>query len=254
MHALMLLGLTAAGVVACSGVNDLNTDSRRDSSETTTTLDSGSYQAPGTPTSTSPTTDGTGGTQETSPETNDDPGSDASTATTSDAGVEAGPPPASHGNEFVWVNDDFTWDKNYAGRDVAKSPPPNWYSPIDYYNGKIEVRLQVTSKPDMTPVWLELCYWQDYLGSPNHTCMHCINQSTLTKPGVYTCETKAGGGGAVDYHKPFVAMQHRVKDGTNGRGTDLANENGKGLPISAHYTVVLVPSGAQFSGWASYGF
>jgi hypothetical protein len=108
----------------------------------------------------------------------------------------------------------------------------------------------VTAKADTTPVWHELCQWQNALGDAAHVCLHCL--ALYTKPGEYTCETTAAEqGGPVDYHKPFVAAQNRVKDGSAGRGTDLATLN-KGLPIDYHYTVVIVPKGQTFSGWASY--
>ena len=48
-----------------------------------------------------------------------------------------------------------------------------------------------------------------------------------------------------------TSLMNRVKDGTSGRGTDLTTEN-KGLPIDYRYSVVIVPKGQAFSGWASY--
>ena len=135
---------------------------------------------------------------------------------------------------------------------VAKTGPHNWFDDngVDYYDGKVEFRVNVTAKADATPVWHELCHWQNALGDAAHVCLHCL--ALYTKPGEYTCETTAAQqGGPVDYHKPFVAVQNRVKDGTSGRGTDLTTQK-KGLPIDYHYTVVIVPKGQAFSGWASY--
>jgi hypothetical protein len=184
---------------------------------------------------------------------------DAGSATATEAGEiaqesgagDAAAPPANHGKEYVWIDQTFHWT-NTTDTNVANHGPNNWYDDngIDYYDGKVEFRVTVTAKADATPVWHELCHWQNALGDAAHVCLHCL--ALYTKTGEYTCETTAAAqGGPVDYHKPFVAVQNRVKDGSAGRGTDLATLN-KGLPIDYHYTVVIVPKGATFSGWASY--
>jgi hypothetical protein len=173
------------------------------------------------------------------------------------ADVVITPPPVDRGGtmngaEFIWIDQDITWDVNNVGEAVAHNPPLDWSSPLDYFNGLIEVRLDVTAKHDATKVWLELCAWHDFLGSTNHTCVHCLDPDQLTQPGTYTCETTAGTfEPSTFWSTGFAAMEHRVKDGTNGRGNDLENE-GIGLPISAHYSIVLVPKGMAFSGWANY--
>lgn len=159
--------------------------------------------------------------------------------------------PIDHGDEYVWIDQDFRWDAT-TSTNVADTGPTNWYDDEgrDYYHGKIEFRVTVTSKADATPIWHELCHWQKELGDPAHVCLHCL--PLYSAPGEYTCETTAAQqGGPVDYHQPFVAVQNRVKDGRTGRGKDLATL-GLGLPIDYHYTVVLVPAGQPFSGWEEY--
>jgi hypothetical protein len=172
---------------------------------------------------------------------------------TTDAGGASDAPPVSvdHGKEYLWIDQTFHWTQT-ADTNVANVGPHNWYADngVDYYNGKVEFRVTVTAKADATPVWHELCQWQNSLGDADHVCLHCL--ALYTKPGEYTCETTAAAqGGPPDYHNPFVAVQNRVKDGTSGRGTDLTTEN-KGLPIDYHYTVVIVPAGQTFSGWGGY--
>jgi hypothetical protein len=194
-------------------------------------------------------------------------GSPATAPADSDAGsgdpVEAGeitkesgagdvaPAAVDHGKEYVWIDQTFHFTQA-TDTNVANHGPTNWYDDngVDFYDGKVEFRVTVTAKADATPVWHELCHWQNALGDAAHVCLHCLE--LYTKTGEYTCETTAPAqGGPVDYHKPFVAVQNRVKDGSAGRGTDLATLN-KGLPIDYHYTVVIVPKGQTFSGWASY--
>ncbi len=177
--------------------------------------------------------------------------SDASEATDVGGGSDTGPIPVEHGKEYLWIDQTFHWTQN-ADANVANLGPHNWYADngVDYYHGKIEFRVTVTAKADATPVWHELCQWQNSLGDADHVCLHCL--ALYTKTGEYTCETTAAAqGGPPDYHNPFVAVQNRVKDGTSGRGTDLTTEN-KGLPIDYHYTVVIVPAGQTFSGWDGY--
>jgi hypothetical protein len=176
-------------------------------------------------------------------------------ADTQPSAPEAGPidvgAPPDHGKEYLWIDQTFHWT-DQADPNVANTGPKNWYDAdgTDYYDGKIEFRVTVTAKADATPVWHELCQWQNALGDAAHVCLHCL--SLYGQPGEYTCETTAAAqGGPVDYHKPFVAVQNRVKDGTSGRGTDLTTEK-KGLPIDYHYTVVIVPKGQTFSGWSAY--
>ena len=179
-----------------------------------------------------------------------DPADAGETPKESGAG-DAAPAAVDHGKEYLWIDQTFHWATG-IDTNVAKTGPHNWFDEngVDYYDGKVEFRVNVTAKADATPVWHELCHWQNALGDNAHVCLHCL--ALYTKPGEYTCETTAAQqGGPVDYHKPFVAVQNRVKDGTSGRGTDLTTEN-KGLPIDYHYTVVIVPKGQAFSGWASY--
>ena len=159
--------------------------------------------------------------------------------------------PVDHGDEYVWIDQDFHWSEA-SNANVTDTGPVNWYSDEgrDYYAGKVEFRVTVRTKADGTPVWHELCHWQNSLGDPAHVCLHCL--PLYTSPGEYSCETSAAEqGGPVDYHEPFVAVQNRVKDGSSGRGMDLITLK-KGLPIDYHYTVVLVPAGQTFSGWSNY--
>jgi hypothetical protein len=177
--------------------------------------------------------------------------SDAASPAPESGSVDTATPAVDHGNEYLWIDQTYHWAQN-ADPNIGNTGPNNWYDAkgIDYYDGKVEFRVTVTSKADATPVWHELCQWQNALGDAAHVCLHCL--ALYTKTGEYTCETSAPEqGGPVDYHKPFVAVQNRVKDGTSGRGTDLTTEN-KGLPIDYHYTVVIVPKGISFSGWSSY--
>ena len=179
-----------------------------------------------------------------------DPADAGETVKESGAG-DAAPAAVDHGKEYLWIDQTFHWTTG-IDTNVAKTGPHNWFDDngVDYYDGKVEFRVNVTAKADATPVWHELCQWQNALGDNAHVCLHCL--ALYTKPGEYTCETTAAQqGGPVDYHNPFVAVQNRVKDGTSGRGTDLTTQN-KGLPIDYHYTVVIVPKGQAFSGWASY--
>jgi hypothetical protein len=72
----------------------------------------------------------------------------------------------------------------------------------------------------------------------------------ITKTGNYECTTPSDIGG-YDLHKPIVALQHRLKLGP-GRGADIIGTKNPALPITAHYTIVIVPAGAKFSGWDKY--
>lgn len=149
------------------------------------------------------------------------------------------PPPS----PYVWIDDDFVWDEQH-GFDAAPRPlPASWFAPVDYYGGEMQFRLDVKSKADDTPVWLEVCMWQERLGGP-HVCVNCL-RPPFAAPGQYACSVPVASirGKDVDFHRPFVATQIRVKDGCAGRGKDLA-KLGRGLPIVAHYSVVLVPRGA----------
>ncbi len=181
-----------------------------------------------------------------------DPGAGAAgTPAAAGSGGVGGGRAVDHGDEYVWIDQDFHWVQA-TNANVADHGPVNWYNDngLNYHDGKIEFRVTVTAKADATPVWHELCHWQHALGDTAHVCLHCLPRYTAT--GEYTCETTASEqGGPVDYHKPFVAVQNRVKDGTSGRGSDLISLN-KGLPIDYHYTVVLVPAGQTFSGWDKY--
>ncbi len=169
--------------------------------------------------------------------------------TTPDRAPDA--PPGGVGNEYLWIDEEITWDRTRAGLVVSRPAPADWVRPIDYANGRAYFRLDVKTKADATPLWLELCLWNDRIGSTNHTCLHCIDN--LTRPGHYECSDDLRATGNLDLGKPIAAMQHRVKDAIGGdRGLDLIGTPSPALPMSGRYTIVLVPAGATFSDWGSY--
>jgi hypothetical protein len=151
------------------------------------------------------------------------------------------------GKEFLWIDQDITWNSAGAGLRVARQPPADWTTPVNYAGGTVQFRIDVKSKPTDTSLWLELCMWNNQIGSPEHNCYHCMN---ISKVGLSTCSTRANIGG-FDLKKPLVALQHRLKLGP-GRGADIIGTNNPALPITARYTIVLVPAGERFSGWDKY--
>ncbi len=145
---------------------------------------------------------------------------------------------AATGRDFVWIDDDFVWDEQHGFDPAPRALPDNWFEPIDYFHGQIRFKVDVHSKADDTPVWLEVCMWQEKLGGP-HVCLNYLRPPWATA-GTRECQMSVSDlkNPPVDFHKPFVATQIRIKDGSTGRGKDLA-KLGKGLPIRAHYSVVL---------------
>jgi hypothetical protein len=148
---------------------------------------------------------------------------------------------------LVWIDDDFVWDEQHGFDAAPRQPPAIWAGPVDYARGEMHVRLRVRDKADDTPIWLEVCLWQEKLGGP-HVCLNCLTPPWADKAERTCSLSPAARNPRFDFSKPWVATQIRIKDGSAGRGKDLA-KLGKGLPIKARYSVVLVPAGQTFPGW-----
>jgi hypothetical protein len=167
-----------------------------------------------------------------------------------------GRPPA---GERLWFDRELTFT---GSRFVIPSPLDSWTKPIDYVNGRIELRAIVRRNPRSTPVWLELIFWQGSIGDRRHDCLRCIPPSSLSKPGTATCsatradESTGWGVGCfydrMDFTTRIGAIQLDAKYTMDGTNRERRTLTGADVPFVVRYTAVLVPAGQKFSGWQNY--
>lgn len=129
--------------------------------------------------------------------------------------------------------------------------PPNWFAPVNYYDGQILVRLVVT-KGITQASRIEICMSKTGGSDPKHTCPTLI--SNIMGEGEFTKQNVNAGGlllnvlaqGTMvkaDFETPFATSDfHLIKE----HGVPLVG------PVIGKLTMVLVPKGQTFSGWAGY--
>jgi len=217
-----------------------------------TQSNTGGKQTGGTSNSTD--NDGSGGTSSTG-----GAGGTSSTGGTNGTGgaVGTGGAPATGGaagvvdktKERVWIKTNVTFGPNGS---IEHNQPSNWFAPIDYYGGSMEVRAIVSEAPSGT-YGFELCL---YKASPNDALHNCLpiaynlkgtgeilktNKATrvILKNPLVTASFKEA-----DYMTPWAYINTRLI-GTQHIQTIPG-------PVKTHLTIVLVPKGQTFSGWANY--
>lgn len=62
-----------------------------------------------------------------------------------------------------------TETKGFSYFPLPPDVPDNWKTPVDFYNGTIQFRLEVISKPSDRPVNYQLCVFQDRHSADKHS-------------------------------------------------------------------------------------
>ncbi len=180
----------------------------------------------------------TGGTSQTGG--NSQTGGKAQTGGTSQTGDKS--------KEHLWYNNavDVSGHKT-----ISDSQPSNWLAPINYFGGKLAVRLNVTQAPN-EKFGLEFCLYKSGPNDAKHTCGNIISSVSGTgehkrlhvrTSGIMINVLAQGLVTEDDFKTPWATNVLRlIKD----HATELPG------PLKGHLTVVLVPAGSEFSGWENY--
>jgi len=151
--------------------------------------------------------------------------------------------------ERVWIDADITFGPNGS---ITHNQPNNWFSPIDYYNGSMEVRADVTAAPAGF-YGLELCLYKSGPGDAKHDCLPLAYRlmgtgqrlKTHPKPSIILRNFLAQGEVTEDDFKtPWAANNTRLVGAEHAM--PIAG------PVKTHLTIVIVPKGYTFSGWSKY--
>ncbi|MDX2020990.1 MAG: hypothetical protein SF187_12185 [Deltaproteobacteria bacterium] len=151
--------------------------------------------------------------------------------------------------EKVWIDADITFGSNGS---ITHNQPNNWFAPIDYYNGSMEVRADVTAAPSGF-YGLELCLYKSGPNDAKHDCLPLAYRlmgtgqmlKTHTKTSIILRNFLAQGTVSEDDFKtPWAANNTRL----------VGSEHAMTIagPVKTHLTIVLVPKGYTFSGWSKY--
>jgi len=88
----------------------------------------------------------------------------------------AAPRAGAEPTQFRLIDATLTHKATAAAR-VNYAAPPDWTSPIDYANGRMYLRLDVTSKKTSLPVMVQLCFWRNNFAE--ETCTGYQGVSTV---------------------------------------------------------------------------
>jgi hypothetical protein len=151
--------------------------------------------------------------------------------------------------EKVWIDDEITFGPNSS---INHKQPDNWFSPIDYYHGTMEVRAIVASAP--TGYYgIELCLYKSGPNDAKHDCLPLLYKMmgsgtiTRTQPRTDIILRNALAQSTVteaDFMTPWASNNTRLVGGDHQ--VSLPG------PVKIKLTIVLVPKGGTFSGWSKY--
>lgn len=168
-------------------------------------------------------------------------------------------------DQFVWLDEELEWDgsgwyRSDNGQTGGFSSPSNWVSPVNYRDGTLYKRMEITYKESTLPVVTQMCIW----GDGRETCSPCT-----PKTGVPTLIYKSDSpatwwtkDGALDYTKAgtyrcAVVLKENSCGGLwvdNGSGSwCMPGSVEEHIPIRMKFTAIVVSQGATLdppANWA----
>jgi len=185
-----------------------------------------------------------------------------------------------HGEEFLVFQGERTFSESDNGfhyyyreaNDIPLSWPDDWMEPIDYWGGKLRIRIDLKSTPKDLPLTLQACIWmhdEDGQSGYGDELESCSSQKVnLSKPGVYEAETsifkywwhKNSGANAIDISRPHhfkrIGLVMRTADNCYVSPYNITpncwDQRDQYLPLQFHITIVAISAGSGFSGWKNY--
>lgn len=144
--------------------------------------------------------------------------------------------------------------------------PSNWYSPNDYWNGNIHVRVEVISQPTNTPFRLSYIMWEACSGTTGELAGKQTDVGSSGSPRVGTSQLPLRDfypvNGGIDMNNAYQVSKMGV-DIRDEYGTAVACPNwgypdypwssrANWYPLQVRFTIVAVSAGSTFSGWSNY--
>lgn len=85
---------------------------------------------------------------------------------------------------------DTSWTNTTIFTKLGQEQPDSWLFPVDYWNGTIHCRIEVTEKPTDIEVSCQWCFWQ----ADSETCLRKhVHPIIFSKTGVYYTQFPAPG-------------------------------------------------------------
>lgn len=147
-------------------------------------------------------------------------------------------------------------------------PASNWLSPVDYYNGEIQIRYVINAPPTQVAGKLQVCLWTMGNGDgdgKNYFPESCSEQVSHSGVGTYTITKPTpaswwkNAGVPLDFTHPEWFLIRAVLRGASGCNVTTYNVTGacwSEWPLykdmKFRVTMVMVGQGDTFSGWSNY--
>jgi hypothetical protein len=168
-----------------------------------------------------------------------------------------------YAEQFVLLDRDITWDGSNGRITPDWQGPTNWVSPVNYRDGTIHFRLDVTEKPTNWEAKLQICKWDGH-----ETCSRS-NTCTFKSTGLKFCKNSPPDWWEKDGTMSDWTVQKKMSiilrgnvDGNGGwaQNGDASYMIGPAImdhvPIKMHFPAIVVSKGATLNepaGWNESG-
>ena len=144
----------------------------------------------------------------------------------------------------------------------------NWLTPVDYYNGEFQIRYVISAPTNQKAGQLQTCIWtignadgdgKDYFPESCSAQVPHSGVGTITNTKLVPASWWKKDGVPLDYSHPERFLVRAVLRGSSGCVVTTYpvpgacwNEWASFQAMIFRVTIVMVPKGKTFSGWAAY--
>ena len=155
-----------------------------------------------------------------------------------------------YAEQFVWIDDTFTFSSGRICNVTESGTPNNFVNPVNYKDGMVYLRAEVVNKPTDHRMCLQMCIWEG-----GETCMyHTLTQFSSTgdvgygkqSPGSWW--TKSSHNWSTGSNSACIVLKDPASnlwvDGCGGSHC-MGSSASQHLPVKLHVTAIVTSAGSS---------